>query len=50
MVKNTRSWDAWLAQLEEFATLNLRAVGLSPTLDVETTRKEINKSLKKKLN
>ena len=32
---NVLSWDAWLTQLEEHATLDLGVVSLSPKLGVE---------------
>ena len=35
--QTTDNWGAWLAQLEEHATLDLRVMSSSPTLDVEIT-------------
>lgn len=30
-------WGAWLAQSEKYVTLNLRAMSLSPTSDIDIT-------------
>ena len=45
ILKTTDTWDAWLAQSVEHATLDLRVVSLGPTCGVEFT---YNKKLKKK--
>lgn len=34
--------DAWLAQLEDYVTLDLWVMGLSPTLCIEITKKKKN--------
>ena len=36
-LKNLHLWGTWLAQSVEYATLDLRVVGLSPTLRVKIT-------------
>ena len=37
ILKITDTWDAWLAQSVEHATLDLRAVSSTPMLGVEIT-------------
>ena len=36
------SWGAWLAQLEEYTTLDLVVMSLSPMLGIEITKKKTN--------
>lgn len=42
-IKRSSRWDTWLAQSEEHVTVNLGVLSLSPELDVEITKKIINK-------
>ena len=37
-LKENSSWGAWLAQVEEHGTLDLRVVSLSSTLGIEITK------------
>lgn len=43
-IRNTHPWGAWLAQLEECATLYFRVVNLSPILGVDYLNKNERKT------